>query len=95
MLGHTISTALQHIFLKISMVVFVDLIDEKLHNFLKRVVYMATGSFCEVYCTHTLFCLVPKRSKNFFAQYPSYRIFGRIHGALNVGKKIINCTVCL
>jgi hypothetical protein len=28
-----------------------------------------------------------KRQKN-FAQYPSYRIFERMHRALNVGKKI-------
>jgi hypothetical protein len=32
--------------------------------------------------------------KNFLF-HPSHRIFGRMHGALNVGKKIINCIVCL
>jgi hypothetical protein len=26
---------------------------------------------------------------------PSHQIFGRMHGALNVGKKITNCTICL
>jgi hypothetical protein len=26
---------------------------------------------------------------------PSHQIFGRMHEALNVGKKITNCTVCL
>jgi hypothetical protein len=26
---------------------------------------------------------------------PSHRIFGRMHGVLNVGKKITNYTVCL
>jgi hypothetical protein len=25
----------------------------------------------------------------------SHQIFGRMHAALNVGKKITNCTVCL
>jgi hypothetical protein len=27
--------------------------------------------------------------------FPSHQIFGHMHGALNVGKKITNCTVCL
>jgi hypothetical protein len=38
-------------------------------------------------------CLVLKRKKN--AQYSSHRIFGHMYGALNVGKKITNCTICL
>jgi hypothetical protein len=50
----------------------------------------------------TLFCLLfwrslfswpPKLKK--FAQYPSHRIFRHMHGVLNVGNKITNCTVCL
>jgi hypothetical protein len=27
--------------------------------------------------------------------FPSHQILGRMHGALNVGKKMTNCTVCL
>jgi len=34
-------------------------------------------------------CLVPEK----FAQYPSHRIFGHMHGALNVVQKITNYTV--
>jgi hypothetical protein len=30
-----------------------------------------------------------------FQDFPSHQIFERMHGALNVGKKITNCTVCL
>ena len=33
--------------------------------------------------------LVPKK----FGFYPSHRIFGRMHGALNVDEKKTNCTV--
>jgi hypothetical protein len=36
----------------------------------------------------------PPNSKK-FKQYPSHRIFRCIHGTLNVGKKITNCTVYL
>jgi hypothetical protein len=31
----------------------------------------------------------------FLQDSTSHRIFGRMHGALNVGKKITNCIVCL
>jgi hypothetical protein len=34
---------------------------------------------------------IPKNLQDF----PSHQIFGRMHRALNVGKKITNCTVCL
>jgi hypothetical protein len=40
-------------------------------------------------------CLDGQKEPKFFAQYLSHQIFGRMHGALNVGKKITNCTVCL
>jgi hypothetical protein len=36
-----------------------------------------------------------QKDPKIFAQYPSHRIFGRMHEALNVGKKITNCIVCL
>jgi hypothetical protein len=33
-------------------------------------------------------CLDGQKRPKIFAQYPSYRIFERMHGAFNVGKKI-------
>jgi hypothetical protein len=38
-------------------------------------------------------CLVSLKFQKFY-KIPRH-IFGRMHGALNVGKKITNCTVCL
>jgi hypothetical protein len=32
-------------------------------------------------------CLDAQKHPKFFVQYPSHRIFGRMHGALNVDKK--------
>jgi hypothetical protein len=40
-------------------------------------------------------CLDGKKSLKKIAHYSSHRIFGRMYGALNIGKKITNCTVCL
>jgi hypothetical protein len=40
-------------------------------------------------------CLDGKKSLEKIAHYSSHRIFGRMYGALNIGKKITNCTVCL
>jgi hypothetical protein len=47
------------------------------------------------HCMHSksLFSSSPNPKK--FAQYPSHRIFGRMHGTLNIGKKITNYTACL
>jgi hypothetical protein len=32
-------------------------------------------------------CLDGQKDPKIFAQYPSHRIFGRMYGALNIGKK--------
>jgi hypothetical protein len=40
-------------------------------------------------------CLDPFKLLKILQDSPSHRIFRRMHGALNIGKKITNCTVCL
>jgi hypothetical protein len=39
------------------------------------------------FATHTEVLFSSPKDLNNFVQYPSHRIFGRMHGALNVGKK--------
>jgi hypothetical protein len=40
-------------------------------------------------------CLDPFKLPKILQDSPSHRIFRHMYGALNVGKKITNCTVCL
>jgi hypothetical protein len=40
-------------------------------------------------------CLDPFKLSKILQDSPSHRIFRHMYGALNVGKKITNCTVCL
>jgi hypothetical protein len=35
------------------------------------------------------------KALKYFLFHPSHRIFRRMHEALNIGKKITNCIVCL
>jgi hypothetical protein len=56
------------------------------------------------WCAHALVLTVQLNYQALFTSYtnskyfllhPSHQIFKRMHGALNVGKKITNCIVCL
>jgi hypothetical protein len=51
---------------------------------------------CKSFCNLCVCCVIgPVHFSKYFLFYPSHRIFRRMYGTLNIGKKIINCIVCL
>jgi hypothetical protein len=50
---------------------------------------------CRKGCSDTKAVFSSFKILKILQDFPSHQIFGRMHRALNVGKKITNCTVCL